>query len=197
MANIPMEKTLVVLKPDAVQRGLIGEIITRFEKVGLKVAAAKMFVPSQDLLDRHYPSDRKEFVEMLGTRTVESYREAGIDPVSQFGHDDVAKIGEEVRRWLTDFMKSGPVMAFVLEGPHAIEIVRKIVGSTLPQKSMPGTIRGDYSFDSSFLANANSRPIKNLIHASGNKAEAEFEVNLWFAPDEVHDYETIHQKHMS
>lgn len=191
-----MEKTLVVLKPDAIQRGLVGDILARFEKVGLKIVGSKMFVPSQELLDMHYPADREEFVTMLGARTLESYKEQGIDPVEQFGHEDPAKIGEMVRTWLTDFMQSGPVFAFVLEGPHAIEVVRKIVGSTLPQKALPGTIRGDYSFDSSFLANSASRPIKNLIHASGNLEEATLEVSLWFEDVELFDYETIHQAHM-
>lgn len=191
-----MERTLVVLKPDAIQRGLIGEIIGRFEKIGLKIIGAKMFVPSQELLDKHYPADRKEFVESLGQRTIDSYREQGIDPKEQFGHEDLGKVGESVRTWLTDFMKSGPVFAFVLESPHAIEIVRKLVGTTLPQKSQPGTIRGDLSFDSSFLANSSARPIKNLIHASGNAEEAAFEVPLWFNDDELFDYDTIHQKFM-
>lgn len=190
------ERTLVVLKPDAVQRGIVGDIITRFEKVGLKIVGSKMFIPSQELLDKHYPSDRKEFVEGLGNRTLESYREMGLNPIEQFGHDDPALIGESVRKWLTDFMRSGPVFAFVLEGPHVIEVVRKIVGSTLPQKAIPGTIRGDYSFDSSFLANSNSRPVKNLIHASGNLEEATVEVGLWFDDSEMFDYSTIHQAHM-
>jgi len=191
-----MERTLVVLKPDAVQRGIVGEIITRFERVGLKIVAAKLFIPSRELLDRHYPSDRKEFVEGLGNRTLQSYQEMGLDPIEQFGHEDAARIGEQVRTWLTDFMRSGPVFAFALEGPHAIEVVRKIVGSTLPQKAQPGTIRGDYSFDSSYLANSANRPIKNLIHASGNQEEAAFELDLWFSDDEVAEYDTIHQKNM-
>lgn len=191
-----MERTLVVLKPDAVQRGIVGEIITRFERVGLKIVASKLFIPSRELLDRHYPSDRKEFVEGLGSRTLESYKEMGLDPIEQFGNEDAARIGEQVRTWLTDFMSSGPVFAFALEGPHAIEVVRKIVGSTLPQKAQPGTIRGDYSFDSSYLANSASRPIKNLIHASGNQEEATFELDLWFSDDEIAEYDTIHQKSM-
>lgn len=191
-----MERTLVVLKPDAVQRGIVGEIITRFERVGLKIVAAKLFVPSKELLDKHYSSDRKDFVEGLGNRTLESYHEMGLDPIEQFGAEDAARIGEQVRTWLTDFMRSGPVFAFALEGPHAIEVVRKIVGSTLPQKAQPGTIRGDYSFDSSYLANSASRPVKNLIHASGNGEEAAFELDLWFSESEIAEYDTIHQKSM-
>ena len=97
---------------------------------------------------------------------------------------------------LVDSMRAGPVIAMVLEGPHAIEVVRKIRGHTLPQKAMPGTITGDYSFDSSYVANKANRPIKNLVHASGNVEEAEFEIGLWFSKKELFEYETIHQKHM-
>lgn len=191
-----MERTLVVLKPDAVQRGIVGDIITRFERVGLKIVAAKLFIPSKEMLDKHYPADREDFVRGLGNRTLDSYKEMGLDPIEQFGMEDAARIGEQVRTWLTDFMRSGPVFAFALEGPHAIEVVRKIVGSTLPQKALPGTIRGDYSFDSSYMANSASRPIKNLIHASGNAEEAKFELDLWFSDNEITEYDTVHQKHM-
>jgi len=101
-----------------------------------------------------------------------------------------------VQKWLVDFMADSPVVAVVLEGPHAIEIVRKIRGHTLPQKALPGTITGDYSFDSSTIANNDMRPIRNLVHASGNKAEAAFEIGLWFSDDELYDYDAIHQSHM-
>lgn len=191
-----MEKTLVILKPDAVERGLIGDIITRFEKVGLKIIGAKFISADEDVLNKHYPADREDFVRGLGANTLRSYEEMGLDPNEQFGTVDALKIGHEVRDWLVDFMTSGPVFAMVLEGPHAIEIVRKLVGTTLPQKSAPGTIRGDHSFDSSYLANTGKRPIRNLIHASGNAEEAEFETGLWFSETELHSYDTIHQKHM-
>jgi nucleoside-diphosphate kinase len=174
----------------------VGDIITRFERVGLKIIAAKLFIPSKEMLDKHYPADREDFVRGLGNRTLDSYKEMGLDPIEQFGMEDAARIGEQVRTWLTDFMRSGPVFAFALEGPHAIEVVRKIVGSTLPQKALPGTIRGDYSFDSSYMANSASRPIKNLIHASGNAEEAKFELDLWFSDNEITEYDTVHQKHM-
>lgn len=190
------EKTLVVLKPDAIQRGIVGDIISRFEKVGLKIIGAKMIVADQATMDRHYPSDRKEFIEGLGKRTIESYKEMGLNPAEQFKKLDPMQIGLEVRKWLVDFMMSGPVLAMVWEGPHAIEIVRKIVGSTLPQKSAPGTIRGDYSFDSSYLANTSNRPVRNLIHASGSEQEASFEVDLWFAESELHSYANVHHDHM-
>jgi nucleoside-diphosphate kinase len=191
-----MERTLIILKPSAVQRGLVGEIISRFEKVGLKIAGTKLTWPSRDLMDKHYPAEREEWVAGLGKRTIESYKELGLDVNKQFKEVDPSKIGHEVRDWLVQSMMAGPVMAVVLEGPHAIEIARKIVGHTLPQKAEPGTVRGDYSFDSAALANKNHRPVNNLIHASGNAEEAEHEIELWFSPKELHDYQTVHQKHM-
>ncbi len=190
------ERTLVILKPDAVKRGLIGDVIGRFEKTGLKMVGAKMVRAEKSLLEKHYPADREDLTRNIGQRTLESYKEMGLDPKEQFGETDPLKIGATVRNWLIDYMASGPVLAFVMQGPHAIEVVRKIVGFTLPQKSQPGTIRGDYSFDSSYLANKNKRPIRNLIHASGNKEEAEFELSLWFSETDMFDYDTVHQAHM-
>jgi nucleoside-diphosphate kinase len=149
------------------------------------------------MLDKHYPAERTEFVKGLGQRTIDSYAEIGMDPSQHFKTVDPLKIGHEVRDWLVDFMRSAPVLAMVLGGPHAIEVVRKIRGHTLPQKAMPGTITGDYSFDSSGYANMGKRPIRNLVHASGNAEEAEFEIGLWFSDAELFEYETIHQKHMT
>lgn len=191
-----MEKTLVVLKPDAIQRGIMGDVVKRFENVGLKIVGAKMFVPNMDLLNKHYPVQRKEFINGLGSKTLENYKEQGINPHDHFGHEDPHKIGLEVQKWLIKFMTSGPVFAMVLEGPHAIEVVRKIRGHTLPLKAAPGTITGDYSFDSSAIANSELRPIRNMVHASGNKEEAAFEINLWFTDKELFDYEAIHQTNM-
>ena len=177
------EQTLIILKPDAVQRGLIGEIVSRFEKIGLKIIGAKFFIPTEELLNRHYPLEREEFISGMGQKTLDNYKDLGMDPIKYFGTDDAHEIGKVVQKWLVDFMVSAPVFAVVLEGPHAIEIVRKVRGHTLPVKAEPGTITGDYSFDSSSLANDEQRPIRNLVHASGNKEEAEFEINLWFKPE--------------
>lgn len=191
-----IERTLVILKPDAISRGIMGDIIARFEKRGLKIIGAKMFRPDTDILDRHYPSDREEFVKGIGQRTIDGYKEQGIDIIEKFGAEDPAKIGSEVRQWLVDFMSSGPVFAMVIEGPNAIQVVRKIRGNTEPMRAELGTITGDYSFDSSAFANAQGRPIKNLVHASGNAEEAEFEVGLWFSESELFDYGTAHQSEM-
>lgn len=191
-----MERTLVILKPDAVERGIVGDIITRFEKVGLKIVATKMLVPSKELADAHYPKERKPFVTGMGQKTLDNYKDQGMDPVAEFGTDDPYKIGLEIQTWLVDFLTTGPAIAMVIEGPHAVDLVRKICGFTLPAAAQPGTIRGDYSFDSSSLANTARRPIKNLVHASGDIEEAAHEVKLWFTDEEIFDYDTIHQKHM-
>ncbi|CAN5451870.1 nucleoside-diphosphate kinase [soil metagenome] len=191
-----MERTLIIIKPDAIQRSIVGDIITRYEKVGLKIIGMKMFIPSRDLLNKHYPVDRKEFIEGMGNKTLENMVDLGLDPKEKFGHDDAFKIGIEIQKWLVDFMAASPVICIVLEGPHAIEVVRKIRGHTLPLKAQPGTITGDYSFDSSSLANNDMRPIRNLVHASGNKEEAELEIGLWFSESELFDYDTVHQAHM-
>lgn len=192
-----MEQTLVVIKPDAMQRGIIGDIVTRFERVGLKLVGAKMLIPDQELADKHYPKNREAFIVGMAKKTLENYKEQGMDPLEDFGTDDPQKIGLEIQKWLVDFLMSGPVLALVVEGPHAVDVVRKIAGFTLPSKAAPGTIRGDYSFDSSAMANIAKRPIRNLIHASGDKEEAEFEIKLWFNDRELYDYETIHQRHMT
>lgn len=191
-----VEQTLVILKSDAVQRGIIGDVISRFEKVGLKMVGAKMLKVDTNMANKHYPTSRREFIEGMGNKTLENYEEQGKDPVAEFGHADPHKIGLELQKWLVDYLTCDPVLAIVLEGPHAVELARKLVGHTLPSKSMPGTIRGDYSFDSSALANAAKRPIRNLIHASGNVEEAQFEIGLWFSQSEVFEYDSIHQKHM-
>lgn len=183
------EQSLVVLKPDAVARGLSGAIITRFERVGLKLVAAKLMRVTPELANKHYPASRTEFIEGMGNKTKENYVELGLDLAKDFGAQaDAHSIGLTIREWLVTMITSGPVFAMVWEGPHAVDLIRKMVGHTLPLKSAPGTIRGDYSFDSSALANFGKRPIKNLVHASGNKAEALFEVPLWFSAAEIQSY---------
>lgn len=188
-----MEQTLVVFKPDSVSRGLVGEIISRFEKVGLKIVGMKMMIVDRGLADKHYPASREEFINGMGGKTLENYQDLGIDPVKEFGSDDPHEIGLKIREWLVDMITEGPVIAMVLQSPHAVELVRKMVGHTLPLMSPPGTIRGDYSYDSSYLANTGSRPIKNLLHASGNIEEARFEVDLWFQKDEINSYKRVEE----
>lgn len=175
-----VEKTLVVIKPDGVARWLIGEICSRFEKAGLRILMGKLYRPSKELLHAHYPADRLDWVKSLGLRTEEWYSELWINLEWEFGSTDHAVIGEKVRNWLVEYMFEWAVFALVLEWPHAIEVVRKLVGPTVSLKAPAWTIRGDYSCDSVALANYERRPIRNLIHASWNKEEAEFEINLRF-----------------
>ena len=188
-----MEQTLIIFKPDAVARGLVGEIITRFEKVGLKIVASKMSLGSKELADKHYPASRDEFIKGMGGKTLENYQDLGMDPIKEFGSSDAHDIGLKIREWLVEMITAGPVISMVLEGPHAVELVRKMVGHTLPLKSAPGTIRGDFSYDSSYLANHGKRPIKNLLHASGNIEEAKYEVDLWFAKSEIFSYRRVEE----
>ena len=191
-----MEKTLIIFKPDSVARGLVGEITSRFEKVGLKIVAARMLMVSREQADKHYPASREDFIRGMGGKTLENYQNLGIDAKKEFGTDDSKEIGLMIREWLVDMITEGPVIAMVLEGPHAVELVRKMVGHTLPLSSAPGTIRGDYSFDSSYLANTGRRPIKNLLHASGNVEEASYEVKLWFKDNEIMTYKRVEEEIM-
>ena len=184
-----MEQTLVVVKPDGVARGLIGEIIRRFERVGLKVVASKMMHVSKEHAEKHYPKERDALWRGIGQKTLDNYAEMGVNPKDELGTDDPYEIGHNfVRVWLHKYITEGPVFAMVLEGPHAVELVRRITGHTLPVKAASGTIRGDFSFDSSFLANSAKRPIRNLIHASGDLDEAKYEVDLWFDQTEIVTY---------
>jgi len=181
------ERTLVVVKPDGVQRGLVGEILARFERAGLKVVALKMLRAPRELLERHYPAE-EDFLRTIGGKTKEAFEAYGLDVRERMGTEDPVEVGRQVRGWLIEFMASGPVVAAVLEGVHAVSAVRKLVGKTLPIFAEPGTIRGDWSTDSPTLANLEQRPVRNLVHASGTVEEAEFEVRLWFREEEIHSY---------
>lgn len=191
-----MEQTLIALKPDAVQRGLMGEIIGRFEKVGLKMVACRMVKVTPELAKKHYPVTRESFIRGMGEKTLENYKKFGIDPVKRHGTADTLELGKIIREWLVDYITSTPVLAFILEGPHAVELVRKLCGPTLPLLAPPGTIRGDYCFDSSYLANTGERAIKNLVHASGTVEEAQYEIPLWFSKDQIFSYERNDDKIM-
>lgn len=189
MVNLKEEKTVVIVKPDGVKRGLVGEIIRRIEQRGLKVISLDMMWATHEQMDAHYPKD-KEWITGLGTNTKRAYEEYKVSNSLQgdFGTDDLFEVGKMVREWLVAYMISGPLVKMVVSGLHAIPMVRKIVGHTIPSFAEMGTIRGDFSVDSPALANAQRRAIHNLVHASGNAAEAENEVKLWFSPEEVHEY---------
>jgi nucleoside-diphosphate kinase len=180
MQDARHERTLVLLKPDGVQRGLVGEIIRRFERAGLRIAGLKMVRASRALLDQHYPSD-EVFLRAIGGKTREAFEAAGLDVRRETGTDDPVAIGGQVRQWLVEFVASAPVVAFVLEGTHAVAVTRKLVGDTLPFRAAPGTIRGDFSADSPTVANLQKRPVRNLVHASGTTEEAAAEISPVFA----------------
>lgn len=160
-----VERTLVLLKPDAMARGLAGRIVARFEDALLKVVAAKMVWMDSDLTRRHY-------------------------------FDLEERFGTTVYNLMADFMQTGPVIALVLEGVEAVACTRKLVGPTYPDQAPPGTIRGDFAHMSRAYANEHGIAVANLVHASGNAIEAEHEIGVWFAKEEIHDYPTAAQQYL-
>jgi nucleoside-diphosphate kinase len=161
-----MEQTLIILKPDAVQREIVGEIITRFEKAGLKIVAAKMLKPSVEHFYKHYEDIGKV----------------------------ISRRGQKVFDVTLKFMQEGPVIVMVLEGVEAVSLVRKMVGTTEPKSAVPGTIRGDYAHMSFGYADGQNVSIPNLIHASGDVNDAKQEISHWFSKEEIFKYETVHEK---
>lgn len=161
-----IERTLVLLKPDAVQRAFMGEIISRFERAGLKIVGAKMVWVDEAFAKKHY---REELAK---------------------------RRGEHIRQMNVDFLKEGPVLALALEGVEAVEIARKLVGPTEPKAAPPGTIRGDYAHVCYSYADQKRTVIRNLIHASADKNDAKLELELWFSPEELHSYKTVHDIHL-
>jgi len=189
MSHPKYEQTLVIVKPDGVQRSLIGEIIRRFEQAGLKLAAMKMVLPTAEHIEQHYTLD-PNWRTVTGEKTIKSYKEKGLIPPS----DDPLVITAKILANLKKYMTSGPVVAMVWQGAHAVKIVRKITGGTEPLTSDVGTIRGDFVLDSYQISDADGRAVRNLIHASGSTEEAVMEIKHWFAPQEVHKYQLIQEK---
>ena len=183
------EKTLVLVKPDGVQRGLIGEVIKRYEKCGLKLVAIKMIIPSKDLALAHYSID-PDWAIKTGTKTFDSYESRGL-PLP--GKDPI-KFAENVRKNLVSFMTSGPIVTMVWQGMGAISIVRKITGSTEPLSSAPGTIRGDYTIDSYTASDEDKRAVRNIIHSSGSIDEANKEIPIWFKTSEIINYRLVSEE---
>ena len=159
-----IERTLVLVKPDGVQRCMIGKVIERFETAGLKILGMKMVKMSKEFALKHYTEDI------------------------------ALKHGQHVREQLIDFITSAPVVAMVLEGVEAVKVVRKLIGPTEPQAALPGTIRGDFAHIDFDYADRNKAVAPNIVHGSGNKEEAKHEIALWFTNEELHEYETINDK---
>jgi len=184
-----IEKTLVVIKPDGIQRSLIGEIIRRYERIGLKLIGLKIFVPQADFIEKHYTLD-PEWRMKNGEKTIQAYKDKGENPPTE---DPMEMSGMTLER-LKKYMSSGPVVAMVWQGANAVKIVRKITGGTEPLTSDVGTIRGDYVLDSYQVSDLGGRSVRNLVHASGSVKEAEDEISLWFRPEELVKYNLVQER---
>lgn len=183
-----MEQTVVLVKPDGIKRGLVGQVIHRFERMGLKIVAIKMVRPDEAFFHKHYGTDKQSTIERLGNKTLATYTKYGKDAKKDFGTDSPEDLGKLVIGWLMSYSTSGPVIAMLLEGRHAVENVINIAGPTMPVNAPAGTIRGDFSTDSAAYANEEKRGVTNIVHISGSMEEANFEKTLWFDPSEVHEY---------
>jgi nucleoside-diphosphate kinase len=183
------ERTFVIIKPDGIQRNLIGEIIGRYERIGLKLVAMKMLVPTADMVSKHYTLDPGWF-EAVGQKSIKGFLDKGLTPPTH----DPQKLAEDILNRLVKYLTSGPVIAMVWQGAHAVKIVRKITGGTEPLTSDVGTIRGDFVLDSYQMSEFDNRSIRNLVHASGSVKEAEDEILHWFTPAEVVDYRIISEE---
>lgn len=162
-----IERTFVAIKPDGVQRGLIGEVLKRFENAGLKIIGMRMDWIDKEFAGRHYTDDIAK------------------------------RRGEKVRELLLDYITTGPIVVMAVEGVNAVETVRKIVGPTEPKSAPPGTIRGDFAHVSYGYADSKEIAVKNIIHASGDAKDAKYELELWFTPTQLHTYKTVHDVHIN
>jgi len=188
MAHPKTERTLVIVKPDGIQRALIGEIMKRYERLGLKLAALKMLIPTESMIEEHYLLD-SEWKKNVGEKAIASYVKKGETPPSSNPIEVANLVVERLKKYMT----SGPVIAMIWEGAHAVELVRKITGGTEPRSASIGTIRGDFVVDSYQMADSDDRAIRNLIHASGTVPEAEKEIPHWFKPEEIIAYRVPHE----
>lgn len=182
------ENTLIIIKPDAVKRGLIGTIITTFENVGLKLMAAKMLKPSEDVIKHHYPGT-PDWIKEMGNKTLSSFKQSNANVKEKMGTDDPTKLGSFVYERLVKYWMEGPIIVMILSGPDAIQIARKLRGHTIPLLAQTGTLHSDYSFDSSTLSASLDRVVKTFIHASGSVEEAKREIKYWFKDIQLKDYE--------
>lgn len=187
--NMPQkERTFVIVKHDGVQRSLIGEVIKRIERTGLKIIAMKMFIPTRDQVVTHYGKD-DAWCEKVGTRTIENMKKVGQEP-----QKDALQYGKDVLEALYNYMQLGPVVAMAVEGNQAVGVVKKLVGGTEPTTSDVGTIRGDFTLDSYDAANVNGRAVRNLIHCSDQVSEAERELQIWFSKEDLISYRLVQEQ---
>lgn len=182
------EHSLVIIKPDGIQRALIGNILARFERTGLKFVAMKLVVPKAEQCWEHYNKDEEWFLKK-GARIVEDRTAHGM-PIEK----EAREYGKDIIQSNVDFFTSGPVLAFVIEGNQSVAIVKKIVGGTEPTTSDVGTIRGDLTVDSYALSSLDNRAVRNLVHCSDSPEEAEREVKIWFTPEELIGYRLVQEQ---
>lgn len=183
-----IERTLAIVKPDGVQRGLVGEIIGRFERAGLKIAGMKMLWPDEEMVGKHYSSDGK-YLSGVGEKALQNAQDRGVKM-----KETALEIGQRVREANMKYISTGPVIAFVLEGNTAVQTVRNLIGGTNPLSADVGTIRGDLTIDDFAQSDQEKRSTRNLMHASGDVEEAEREIKLWFSDGELHEYQTVMDK---
>lgn len=180
------EKSLVIIKPDGVQRSLIGEVIKRLERVGLKLVALKFQIPTVDQAKKHYTID-PNWIEKTGNKSIAALERSGKD-ISQL---QPLEVGSELLSCLQRYLSAGPVVVMVWQGAHAVDVIRKLVGGTEPRTSDVGTIRGDFVHDSYEISDIERRSVRNVVHASGNVEEAQKEIQVWFKPEEIISYRLI------
>lgn len=189
MSHYKTERTLVLIKPDGVQRSLVGEIVRRFERAGLKLVGLKMLVPSPAHIEAHYTLD-PNWRKLTGEKTIKGYESKGLTPPSR----DPIEITGRILAGLKKYLASGPVIVLALQGAHAVNIVRKLVGGTEPLTSDVGTIRGDFVLDSYEMSDKDGRAVRNLVHASGSVEEANRELSHWFKNDELTNYRLVQEQ---
>lgn len=187
-----IQKSLVLIKPDALQRGISGDIIFRLERAGLKIVGAKLFTAKSEMVAKHYKKD-DDWAKKVGNHRIEDANTNNVDIKEIYGTEDPVKIGHMVNKANVDYLTMGPVFGFVFEGVNAIAKIRKLVGHTFTLEAEPGTIRGDYGLESPLTSMLRKRTIYNMIHASGSKEEAEAEINMWFTDDEILSYKRVHE----
>lgn len=183
-----IERTLIIIKPDAVKRGLVGKIIETFENVGLKLMTAKMLRPDKEVIKNHYPGTTRWLKEM-GGKTLASFKQSGDDVKKTFGTDNPAELGKFVYERLIKYWMEGPIIVMVWQGPNAITVARKLRGHTIPALADPGTLHAQFSFDSSPLSASLDRVVKTFVHASGSTDEAKREIDYWFGEQDFKSYE--------
>ena len=181
------ERTLILIKPDGVKRGLSGEILRRIEMRGFKIIGCQMLFATREEIEGHYENS-EPYLKSIAAKTKATFERYGINVMQEMGTEDDVQIGRLVRSWLVDFMLSGPIVKIAVQGVHVVEGIRKLCGNTMPTLAEMGTIRGDFSTDSAACANRDHRAVRNLVHASGTIDEAEKELKYWFTSQELQEY---------